>query len=157
MAILGKRKSRDGEAPPSGGSVSELDAEAIFRRHFEAQFEPLDEDEDEDEAARAQREQDDDDAVDSDLNGDGEEDEDGSDEDEWGGFSGEDDEEDDDDEDDLVLDQNEVTAVEVIDHSIPQIPKEPQMSKKELKAFMVCRTRTPSSTQKKNTSLISPT
>ncbi|ATY64662.1 hypothetical protein A9K55_004889 [Cordyceps militaris] len=106
MPILGKRKSRgDAEAPASG--VSELDAEAIFRRHFEAQFEPLDE-------AAAQREQDDDDAVDSDLDEDEDEDEDNADDDE----------------------EEDAPAVQVIDHSQPQVPKEPKMSKKELKAFM---------------------
>ncbi|KAF1731515.1 Protein FAF1 [Beauveria bassiana] len=133
MAVLGKRKSRN-EAPSDG--VSELDAEAIFRRHFEAQFEPLG---DGDEAARAQREQDDDDAVDSDLNGgsDEEEEEEDGDSGEWGGFSSDEEERgddaEDDDEDD---DEDEAPTVQVIDHSKPQVPKEPKMSKKELKAFM---------------------
>ncbi|KAJ4145394.1 hypothetical protein LMH87_004246 [Akanthomyces muscarius] len=131
MALLGKRKSRDGET--ASADVSELDAAAIFRRHFEAQFEPLDE---EDEAARAQREQDDDDEVDSDLNGDDDDDDDDDDSDdadEWGGFSGAEDKDSEDSDDE---DTQTTAAVEVIDHSKPQIPKEPQMSKKELKAFM---------------------
>lgn len=130
MALLGKRKSRDGET--ASADVSELDAAAIFRRHFEAQFAPLD---DEDEAAaRAQREQDDDDAVDSDLNGD----DDGSDdEDAWGGFSSAEEEDGDgSDDDDDEVEETAAAAVQVIDHSKPQIPKEPKMSKKELKAFM---------------------
>lgn len=135
MALLGKRKSRDGET--ASADVSELDAAAIFRRHFEAQFAPLD---DEDEAAaRAQREQDDDEAVDSDLNGDDNGSDDDSDDDKsWGGFSGAEEEDgdgsDDDDDDDDV--EETAAAVQVIDHSKPQIPKEPKMSKKELKAFM---------------------
>ncbi|OAA49961.1 hypothetical protein BBO_01596 [Beauveria brongniartii RCEF 3172] len=130
MAVLGKRKSRN-DAPSDG--VSELDAEVIFRRHFEAQFEPLG---DEDEAARAQREQDNDDAVDSDLNGgsdDDDEDGDG-DGDEWGGFSSDEEERGDGAEEDE--DEDEAPTVQVIDHSKPQVPKEPKMSKKELKAFM---------------------
>ncbi|KAM3527917.1 hypothetical protein NHJ13051_002694 [Beauveria bassiana] len=135
MAVLGKRKSRN-EAPSDG--VSELDAEAIFRRHFEAQFEPLG---DEDEAARAQREQDDDDAVDSDLNGgfdddDDDEDEDDGDSNEWGGFSSDEEEQGDSAEEYEDEDEDEAPTVQVIDHSKPQVPKEPKMSKKELKAFM---------------------
>ncbi|KAJ6781504.1 hypothetical protein PWT90_06320 [Aphanocladium album] len=124
MAVLGKRKSRDNEGESRAASA--LSAEEIFRRHFEAEFAPLDEDE----AARAQREQDDDDAVDSDLNGD--EDDGSSDDDEWGGLSGEEDSEEGEEEE-----ENKVPVVEVIDHSKPQVPKEPKMSKKELKAFMV--------------------
>lgn len=130
MAVLGKRKSRN-EAPSDG--VSELDAEAIFRRHFEAQFEPLG---DEDEAARAQREQDDDDAVDSDLNG-GCDDEDDGDGNEWGGLSSDEEEQGDGAEEYEDEDEDEAPTVQVIDHSKPQVPKEPKMSKKELKAFMV--------------------
>ncbi|KAM3467480.1 Protein FAF1 [Beauveria bassiana D1-5] len=129
MAVLGKRKSRN-EAPSDG--VSELDAEAIFRRHFEAQFEPLG---DEDEAARAQREQDDDDAVDSDLNG-GCDDEDDGDGNEWGGLSSDEEEQGDGAEEYEDEDEDEAPTVQVIDHSKPQVPKEPKMSKKELKAFM---------------------
>ncbi|KAM3506149.1 hypothetical protein MY10362_002535 [Beauveria mimosiformis] len=132
MAVLGKRKSRNDAA---SDGVSELDAEAIFRRHFEAQFEPLG---DEDEAARAQREQEDDDAVDSDLNGgsdEGEEDGDGDgDGDEWGGFSSDEEERGDGAGEDE--DEDEAPTVQVIDHSKPQVPKEPKMSKRELKAFM---------------------
>ncbi|KAM0670801.1 hypothetical protein MY8738_005882 [Beauveria namnaoensis] len=133
MAVLGKRKSRN-EVPSD--SVSELDAEAIFRRHFEAQFEPLG---DEDEAARAQREQDDDDAVDSDLNGGSssdDDDEDDGDGNEWGGFSSDEEEQGDSAEEHEDEDEDEAPTVQVIDHSKPQVPKEPKMSKKELKAFM---------------------
>lgn len=133
MAILGKRKSRDDNSASasSDAGVSALTAEEIFRRHFEAQFAPLD---DEDEAARAQREQDDDDAVDSDLNGDeeGTDEDSDSDEDAWGGFD-----EDDEDEDDEEEEEEDEPVVQVIDHSKPQVPKEPKMSKKELRAFMV--------------------
>ncbi|XWW97035.1 hypothetical protein V2A60_005015 [Cordyceps javanica] len=136
MAVLGKRKAR--ESGPSSSDVSALDAEAIFRRHFEAQFEPLD-DEKEDRAARARRElDDDDDAIDSDRDGDEEDEEgleEGSDEDaEWGGLSSGDD--DDGDGDDGEEEEEEAPIVQVIDHSKPQVPKEPRMSKKELKAFM---------------------
>ncbi|KAM3566938.1 hypothetical protein ARSEF4850_000109 [Beauveria asiatica] len=120
MAVLGKRKSRN-DAPSDG--VSELDAEAIFRRHFEAQFEPLG---DEDKAARAQREHDDDDDDDDDEDGDG---------DEWGGFSSDEEERGDGAEEDEGEGEAPPT-VQVIDHSKPQVPKEPKMSKKEVKAFM---------------------
>ncbi|KAM3514621.1 hypothetical protein MY11210_001727 [Beauveria gryllotalpidicola] len=134
MAVLGKRKSRD-DAPSDG--VSALDAEAIFRRHFEAQFEPLD---DEGKAARAQREQDDDDddddAVDSDLDGGYDDDYEGGDGDEWGGFSSDEEERGNGVEEDEDEDEDEAPTVQVIDHSKPQVPKEPKMSKKELKAFM---------------------
>ncbi|KAM3446189.1 hypothetical protein MY3296_009900 [Beauveria thailandica] len=124
MAVLGKRKSRN-DAPSDG--VSELDAEAIFRRHFEAQFEPLG---DEDKAARAQREQDDDDDDDDDDDyGDGD------DGDEWGGFSSDEEERGDGAEEDEGEGEAPPT-VQIIDHSKPQVPKEPKMSKKELKAFM---------------------
>ncbi|KAM3430628.1 hypothetical protein MY4824_007597 [Beauveria thailandica] len=130
MAVLGKRKSRN-DAPSNG--VSELDADAIFRRHFEAQFEPLGDDDDD--AARAQREQDDDDdAVDSDLNG-GYDDGDDDDDDEWGGFSSDEEERGDGAEEDEGEGEAPPT-VQIIDHSKPQVPKEPKMSKKELKAFM---------------------
>lgn len=124
MAVLGKRKAR--EAP----SVSQEDAEAIFRRHFESQFAPIDatplsnepvESDEEDEGSdtggedtgRRQDDSDDDD-------------------DEWDGFS-EDDAEDDGDDDE----EEEEDTIEVIDHSKPQAPKPLAMSKRELKAFMV--------------------
>lgn len=136
MAILGKRKSRqDGGAP----AVSKLDAAEIFRRHFEVQFEPLEVDGSEEERTQSQREQDDDNDDDDDDDDDdewavggkrNEEEDDGNDSDSWVGLSDE-------------VDHDEelngaVSIVEVVDHSKPQVPKEAKMSKKELKAFMVC-------------------
>lgn len=125
MAVLGKRKAR--EAP----SVSEDEAEAIFRRHFEAQFAPIDatplgnEDEDEEEDDGEESGSDgEDDTTRKRVNGEDAEAE--EDDDEWGGFS-EDDAEESDEED----------TVEVVDHSKPQAAKPVAMSKRELKAFMV--------------------
>lgn len=118
--------------------MSKLDAAEIFRRHFEAQFKPLDEDGREEDVTLPQREQDDDNDDDDDwaVNRKRNEDEyDGNDSDSWVGLS--------DDEDGVDDDEEEfngaVSIVEVIDHSKPQVPKDAKMSKKELKAFMVCR------------------
>ncbi|KAF7535133.1 hypothetical protein G7Z17_g13256 [Cylindrodendrum hubeiense] len=118
MAVLGKRKAR--EEP----SISQEDAAAIFRRHFEAQFSPLpagqakaakaalaDEDDEEDEGSEVDDEGDQED-----------EDED----DDWGGLSEDESNEDED-------------AIEVVDHSVAPPPKPTLMSKREHKAFMSSR------------------
>ncbi|KAF5500256.1 Uncharacterized protein CGCS363_v006607 [Colletotrichum siamense] len=109
-----------------------MDAQEIFRRHFEAAFAPLpgtagakrkakkgraaamaEESEDDD---------DDDDEEEEDLDEDvGVDDEDG-----WGGVSDEDEEDDDEGE----------NVVEVVDHSSSKPLPAPSMSKRELKAFM---------------------
>lgn len=125
MAVLGKRKAQD-------PTVSQEDAEAIFRRHFEAQFAPIDDgtaplcSEPPVEAKgdnsrtgrgirRSKRDEDD-------------EDDDDADDDEWGGFS-----------EDDTDDGDDAGTVEVVDHSKPQDLEPLAMSKKELKAFMVRR------------------
>lgn len=88
MAILGKRK-----APES--SVSELDANEIFRRHFEAQFAPLAphtkngtsqaQDDDNEDVEHEDADEDEDEK--------GGQDDQHSDNSEWGGLSGEEDDE----------------------------------------------------------------
>ncbi|OAA67410.1 hypothetical protein ISF_03586 [Cordyceps fumosorosea ARSEF 2679] len=160
MTVLGKRKSRDGNSSPNG--ISALDAEAIFRRHFEAQFEPLNDDEAG--PARTRRGHDSPD-LDSDTEHDGEgeggeedgEEEGGDgDDNEWGGISGSEDGEDDSEED--VDDLNdEAPAVQIIDHSKPQVPKEPKMSTKELKAFMSSKVIDPSAPKTTNPSTTTTT
>ncbi|KPM41541.1 hypothetical protein AK830_g5003 [Neonectria ditissima] len=125
MAVLGKRKAR--EEP----SISEEDAAAIFRRHFEAQFSPLPVTQ-----AKANKTAPDDDDVDEeagDDDGDDQDDEDegdDDDDDEWGGLS---DEESD----------KEGEAIEVVDHTSAQPPKPTPMSKREFKAFMCFQSSRP--------------
>lgn len=121
MAVLGKRKAPD-------PSVSEHDAEDIFRRHFEAQFAPID-------AAAPTKA-----AAEVGSDEEEEEEEDA----EWGGLSDEDDDDDgieDEEEEDEDTDDADgrggSVAVEVVDYSKSQIPKPVAMSKRELKAFMV--------------------
>lgn len=156
MAVLGKRKARGGgetTTTSSSTSISAAEAEEIFRRHFEAQFDPLDvpasrraadDDEDEDE-----------DDDESDCSG-GEDAGSSGEDEEWGGLS----EDDDGDDDDSAEEGDEkdssqrrtgrpgkrrapATAVEVVDHSSAQAPSQTPMTKKELRAFMVRQTILP--------------
>ncbi|KAF4343339.1 swr1-complex 5 [Fusarium beomiforme] len=125
MAVLGKRKAQPEPV------VSEEDAAAIFRRHFEAQFAPLPE-------AKAgkskssttkhnkhgrgigsERKEENDASNDSNE----------SEDDEWGGIS----------EEDSTEEEEKVPAIEVVDHSSKQPSKPTAMSKRELKAFMSSR------------------
>lgn len=149
MAVLGKRKAPE-------PTISSEDAQEIFRRHFEAQFLPLEEQE-KSKAQKVRRNEDEDEEEDED-------DSDGSGEDEWDGVSGDeisdedDDELDDDDEEEededgrswndrihllsrWILytdsDPQDAPIIEVVDHSAPQSSKANTMSKRELKAFMV--------------------
>ncbi|KAJ4268599.1 pre-rRNA processing and 40S ribosomal subunit assembly [Fusarium torreyae] len=124
MAILGKRKA---SAEPA---ISEEDAAAIFRQHFESQFAPLPDAKESSSKKTKRKEEDDDDESnedDEDENDIDEEDEEG--EDEWGGISDEDSSE----------EEEEVSAIEVVDHSGKQPSKSATMSKRELKAFMSSR------------------
>lgn len=75
MTVLGKRKA-------SKPSISEEEANEIFRRHFEAQFLPLEESATKPPAAPASRSEDEEGSAD--------EDEDESEESEWGGLSDDD-------------------------------------------------------------------
>ncbi|KAH8128605.1 hypothetical protein ACSS6W_003669 [Trichoderma asperelloides] len=128
MAVLGKRKAPE-------PTISSEDAQEIFRRHFEAQFLPLEEQEKR-KAQKVRRNEDEDEEEDED-------DSDGSGEDEWDGVSGDDisDEDDDelDDDDEEEEDEDDAPIVEVVDHSAPQSSKANTMSKRELKAFMSSR------------------
>lgn len=90
MAVLGKRKAPE-------PTVSSEDAQEIFRRHFEAQFLPLEEQEKR-EAQKVRRNDDEDEEEDED-------DSDGSGEDEWDGVSG--DEVSDEDDDEVDSDEEE--------------------------------------------------
>lgn len=124
MPVLGKRKApARSETSPSEA----LSAEEIFRRHFEAQFAPIDEDPVAKRQAVAEGDEEADsseDGVDSEEEGDDDEDE-GEEDDEWGGLS-----------DDEISDEEDEVAVEVIDYSTSQ-PKTEAMSKSDLKSFMV--------------------
>ncbi|KAF5668909.1 swr1-complex 5 [Fusarium heterosporum] len=126
MAVLGKRKA---DAEPA---ISEEDAAAIFRRHFEAQFAPLPDAEAPKSSSKKTKHQgdiDDEDSeeVDGDINAHDEGDQD-DDDDGWGGLSGDD-----------LSEEEEVSTVEVVDHSSKQPSKIATMSKRELKAFMSSR------------------
>lgn len=91
MAVLGKRKAPE-------PTVSSEDAQEIFRRHFEAQFLPIEEQEKR-KAQKVRRNEDEDED---------EDDSDGSEDDEWDGVSGDEvSDEDDDDDDDDELDDDE--------------------------------------------------
>ncbi|KAF4965415.1 hypothetical protein FZEAL_10762 [Fusarium zealandicum] len=130
MAVLGKRKAR---AEPS---VSEEDAAAIFRRHFEEQFSPLPSADAKSKSKASNRAEDADElSDDSEENDDVELGEDESD-DEWGGLSGNESSE---EEEVTNITTEEASTVEVVDHSHAQPSKTTQMSKRELKAFMSSR------------------
>ncbi|KAH7267378.1 uncharacterized protein BKA55DRAFT_684645 [Fusarium redolens] len=121
MAVLGKRKA---EPEPV---ISEEDAAAIFRRHFEAQFAPLPEAE----AAKSKFEKTKHEKNSNDIESEEEEEDTDSsrDDDEWGGLSN----------DDSIQEEEENPTIEVVDHSSKQPPKPAAMSKRELKAFMSSR------------------
>ncbi|KAG5934217.1 hypothetical protein E4U60_004030 [Claviceps pazoutovae] len=130
MALPRKRKA------PS----EEIDAHELLRRHFEARFEPL--------AGTASQHTDQD------------EPQTGEDDSEWGGLSeeeandqGGDNEKDLSEDDSQDEDDWESSKVEVVDYSRPQAPKEPVMTKRELKAFM--SSRPPDPTTKQTTTQLS--
>ncbi|KAF7562184.1 hypothetical protein G7046_g1941 [Stylonectria norvegica] len=105
--------------------VSEEDAAAIFRRHFEANFAPLPASFVKAVPAPAVDVGDENETV---------EEEDADAEDEWGGLS-----EDGDEDGEQSEDGDVPVAIEIIDHSVAQPPKPTTMSKRELKAFMSSR------------------
>ncbi|KAG5752562.1 hypothetical protein H9Q69_004878 [Fusarium xylarioides] len=121
MAILGKRKA----APEP--LVSQEDAAAIFRRHFEAEFAPLPEAE----AAKSEFKKTKHEGSSNDIESEEEEDNNNSDgnDGEWGGLSDE----------DPVTEEEQNPTIQVVDHSSKQPPKPAAMSKRELKAFMSSR------------------
>jgi hypothetical protein len=94
MAVLGKRKAPE-------PTVSSEDAQEIFRRHFEAQFLPIEEQEKR-KAQKVRRNEDEDEDEDED-------DSDGSEDDEWDGVSGDEvsDEDEEDDNDELDDDEED--------------------------------------------------
>ncbi|KAF5548591.1 swr1-complex 5 [Fusarium napiforme] len=121
MAILGKRKA---EPEPL---VSQEDAAAIFRRHFEAEFAPLPEAETAESDFKKPKHE----GSSNDIESKEEEDNNNSDGDdgEWGGLSDE----------DSVTEEEQNPTIQVVDHSSKQPPKPASMSKRELKAFMSSR------------------
>ncbi|KAF5584232.1 swr1-complex 5 [Fusarium pseudoanthophilum] len=116
MAILGKRKA---EPEPL---VSQEDAAAIFRRHFEAEFAPLPEAE----TARLDFKKTKHEGSSNDIES---KEEDDGDDGEWSGLSDE----------DSVTEEEQNPTIQVVDHSSKQPPKPASMSKRELKAFMSSR------------------
>ncbi|KAK1726929.1 uncharacterized protein BDZ83DRAFT_650012 [Colletotrichum acutatum] len=158
-----KTKARKAEEEED---TSMLDAQEIFRRHFEAQFTPIEEksapkrkkskakaeeEEEEDSASGSDEEEDEgEEDIFEDEGADGEEGEG----EEWSGLSGDEGStEDDYDEDSDVsyddIDENPV--VEVVDHTKSNAPPVVSMSKRELKAFM--SSKPPSQTDPSPTSL----
>ncbi|KAI8249060.1 hypothetical protein K4K58_011168 [Colletotrichum sp. SAR11_239] len=123
--------SRKPEAEAQEADEATMDAQEIFRRHFEAAFAPLPGTAGAKRKAKKSRaaanaeeseEEEEDDEEEEDLDEDvGVDDEDG-----WGGVSDEDEEDDDEGE----------NVVEVVDHSSSKPLPPPSMSKRELKAFM---------------------
>ncbi|KAH6661125.1 hypothetical protein BKA67DRAFT_550246 [Truncatella angustata] len=121
MTVLGKRKSRS--AAPEKPAISEEEAQAIFRRHFEAQFMPLEESNPHGEASTS---------ADTENDGDGLEDLRSSDEeDDWDGLSGSDGDDDD--------EAPEPITVEVVDYSKSSGPINPlaaALAKRESKRLL---------------------
>ncbi|KAF4448658.1 hypothetical protein F53441_7967 [Fusarium austroafricanum] len=124
MAVLGKRKA---DTEPA---ISEEDAAAIFRRHFESQFAPLPDSKEFKSKSKKTKHEEENDGSESEeseeLNSENKDDESG---DEWGGLSDKDSSE----------EEEEVSTIEVVDHSNKQSSKPATMSKRELKAFMSSR------------------
>ncbi|KAK2591842.1 pre-rRNA processing and 40S ribosomal subunit assembly [Conoideocrella luteorostrata] len=132
-AVLGKRKARD------ASSNAQVDASELLRRHFEAQFLPL-------EQTGCTKPRDGGEDMVGHDGGEEKGEEEKDEEEEWNGLSednGGDDTDEDEDED--VSDRgssghiNKNPTVQIVDHSKPQIPKETAMTKRELKAFMSSR------------------
>lgn len=126
--LLGKRKSRQ----PGEGPDPALDAQEILRRHFEARFKPIDA------AARAAQpnksEKPKKSAPNHASNGSQDDDDSeagaGQSDSEWDGVSdgGEED----------IEDEADTPVVEVVDHTSTASANTAQMSKRELKAYLVC-------------------
>lgn len=121
MAVLGKRKATE-------PSISEEEANEIFRRHFESRFAPLPETTPS--KTTVESDHDDDEPSDS----------------EWGGISSDEDSASETSEvEDDASEAPEEPSIQVIDHSIPQIPK-PTLSKSDLKAILSSRPSDPTAT-----------
>ncbi|KAI0104896.1 hypothetical protein F4776DRAFT_481530 [Hypoxylon sp. NC0597] len=119
--VLGKRKSRAHKAEPS---VSQEEAQEIFRRHFEAQFAPLEPSHPISKTASADEPED--------LRSDSDE----NSEDSWDGISGSESES----EADGLSPSTSVEVVEVVSHtsSLPALSNDP-LSKRESKAYLSSR------------------
>ncbi|CAN8096640.1 unnamed protein product [Discula destructiva] len=149
--VLGKRKRKPAQKVDDDDKSAPApeDAQAIFRRHFEAQFAPL---EDKPRAGasgnkRARGGAESSDEEDGDGVEDMRSDSEGDDSDEWGGLSGEDDEEDDESDNDNEGNLEADTAtneIEIVDHSKPLTASAPDvqaavMTKREMRAFLSSR------------------
>ncbi|KAF3770107.1 hypothetical protein M406DRAFT_248389 [Cryphonectria parasitica EP155] len=161
-AVLGKRKRRPAQKAQDETDAAALeDVQAIFRKHFEAQFAPLDDEVEE--GTSTKDEEGDEDGIEdmrSDSSGSGGDDDDV---DEWGGLSGEDDSESadsdgGDDEGSEASDNSQAgtSKVEVVDHSRPLAvsalhPSNAIMSKREMRAFLSSRPPEPDLTSKPKT------
>ncbi|KAJ4424334.1 pre-rRNA processing and 40S ribosomal subunit assembly [Gnomoniopsis sp. IMI 355080] len=150
--VLGKRKRRQVEEVEDDTDAASLeDAQAIFRRHFEAQFAPLEE-KTKAEPGKAGKSKkmkagaDIDDGKEDgieDMRSDSESEDDG----EWAGLSGEDnsDDEESDEEEDLEADTgSESEGVEIVDYSKPAPSsatalQAAMMSKREMRAYLSSR------------------
>ncbi|KAF5655896.1 swr1-complex 5 [Fusarium sp. NRRL 25303] len=119
MAILGKRKAEPEPEP----LISQEDAAAIFRRHFEAEFAPLPEAEAAKSKFKKAKHEGSSNDIESEEDGDNNSD---GDDGEWSGLSDE----------DSVTEEEHSPTIQVVDHSNKQPPKPAAMSKRELKAFM---------------------
>ncbi|KAG4222045.1 hypothetical protein PC116_g29479 [Phytophthora cactorum] len=128
--VLGKRKSRAQKPEPS---VSQEDAQAIFRRHFEAQFAPLEESHAAAVSKPAQVDEP------EDLRSDSEDDDDGASEDSWDGVSESEDGSESESESTPAR-SSTVEVVEVVTHTskLPTPSTDP-LSKRESKAYLSSR------------------
>ncbi|KAI1021629.1 hypothetical protein LB504_012872 [Fusarium proliferatum] len=136
MAILGKRKA---ETEPL---ISQEDAAAIFRQHFEAEFAPLPEAEAAKSKFKKAKHEGSSNDIESEEDGDNNSD---GDDGEWSGLSDE----------DSVTEEEHSPTIQVVDHSNKQPPKPAAMSKRELKAFM--SSRPPEQTTPKTEEFLSAT
>ena len=120
-SALSKRKSRPAEEDKKDSGQD--DAAAILRRHFESRFKlpagivPVTK-----KAQESEDDDDDEDEEDSDFDSDSD--------DGWNGLSGEEGED----------DEEETPKVQIIDHTKSEADVTATMSKKELKAYLVCIT-----------------
>lgn len=136
VVILGKRKSRTGNTEPS---VSREEAQAIFQKHFEAQFAPLEPSQPTSETTAAASEF-------EDLRSDSENDSNDS----WDGLSGSES-----DSEDSPASTTAVEVVEVVAHTskLPTLSDDPLL-KRESKAYL--SSRIPSSTIDPSASSVQP-
>ncbi|KAK1586048.1 uncharacterized protein LY79DRAFT_689051 [Colletotrichum navitas] len=137
-----KEDEDDDEEEEEEVDESLLSAQEIFRRHFEAQFKPIEEPKRKKARAAGARGEDGDEAASSDEEGEDIFEDEGADGqegegEEWSGLSGEDEDNNgSDEEEDYEDDIEENPVIEVVDHTKSKPQPVASMSKRELKAFM---------------------